>query len=106
MAEPSSDIADRVAALRSRMAAAAAAAGRSPSDVRLLAAALSIQYRELSDHTFNHSAIISLADRDGVVQAQTADLTDAKGTFVTAVRRQVPPGARSDAMPGVEPFTG
>ena len=67
----------------------------SAKDVRLLAAALSIQYRELSDHTFNHSAIISLADRDGVVQAQTADLTDAKGTFVTAVRRQLPPGAQS-----------
>ena len=67
----------------------------SAKDVRLLAAALSIQYRELSDHTFNHSAIISLADRDGVVQAQTADLTDAKGTFVTAVRRLLPSGVHS-----------
>jgi protein SCO1/2 len=67
----------------------------SANDVRLLAAALGIQYRELSDHTFNHSAIISLADRDGVVRAQTADLTDAKGTFVTAVRRQLEPGVQS-----------
>ena len=43
MAEPSSDIADRVAALRSRIAAAAAAAGRSPSDVRLLAATKTVE---------------------------------------------------------------
>ncbi len=67
----------------------------SADDVRLLAAALGIQYRELADHTFNHSAIISIADRDGVVRAQTADLADEKGEFVTAVRRQLairPPG--------------
>jgi protein SCO1 len=42
----------------------------SASDVRLLAAALGIRYRELPDHTFNHSAVITLADRDGVVRAR------------------------------------
>ncbi len=61
----------------------------SASDVRLLAAALGIQYRELADHTFNHSAVISLADREGVVRAQTSDLEDKRGDFVTAVRRQL-----------------
>jgi protein SCO1 len=68
----------------------------SANDVRLLAAALGIQYRELADHTFNHSTIISIADRDGVVRAQTGDLADAKGEFVAAIRRQLaihPPAA-------------
>lgn len=69
----------------------------SAKDVRLLAAALGIQYRELADHTFNHSAIISLADREGVVRAQTSDLADERGGFVAAVRRLLAsdrPGAR------------
>jgi protein SCO1/2 len=61
----------------------------SASDVRLLAAALGIQYRELPDHTFNHSAIIAVTDREGVVRAQTSDLADSKGSFVTAIRRQL-----------------
>jgi len=61
----------------------------SASDVRLLAAALGIQYRELPDHTFSHSAIISVTDRDGVVRARTSDLADSKGSFVTAIRRQL-----------------
>jgi pyridoxal phosphate enzyme (YggS family) len=43
MAEPSSDIAERVATLRNRIAAAAAAAGRSPSEVRLLAATKTVE---------------------------------------------------------------
>ena len=61
----------------------------SASDVRLLAAALGIQYRELADHTFNHTAIISVTDREGVVRAQTSDLADPKGSFVTAIRHQL-----------------
>ncbi len=61
----------------------------SASDVRLLAAALGIQYRELADHTFNHSAVIFLADREGVVRAQTSDLADKRSVFVTAIRHQL-----------------
>jgi protein SCO1/2 len=61
----------------------------SASDVRLLAAALGIQYRELADHSFNHSAIISVTDREGVVRAQTSDLADSRGSFVAAIRRQL-----------------
>jgi protein SCO1 len=81
----------------------------SAPDVRLLAAVLGIQYRELKDHTFNHSAVLSVADRNGIVRAQTSDLSDANGAFVAAVRRQLasplsaPPAARAlddrDASP-------
>ena len=58
----------------------------SANDVRLLAATLGIQYRELPDHSFNHSTIISLADREGVIRDKTSDLSDVKGDFVAAVR--------------------
>ena len=47
-----------------------------------LAVALGIQYRELPDHSFNHSTIISLADRDGTIQDKTTDLSDVDGDFV------------------------
>jgi protein SCO1 len=60
----------------------------SARDVRSLAAALGIQYRELPDHSFNHSAVISVADRGGTVRARTSDLSDADGTFIAAVRLQ------------------
>jgi protein SCO1 len=61
----------------------------SMSDVRLLAAALGIQFRELPDHTFNHSAVISVADRNGTVRARTSELNDLDGTFLTQLRAQV-----------------
>ncbi len=61
----------------------------SANDVRLLAAALGIQYRELADHSFNHSAVISLADREGVVRAKNGNLADERGDFVMAIRRQL-----------------
>ena len=61
----------------------------SSSDVRLLAAALGIQFRELADHTFNHSAVISIADRKGTVRARTSELNDMDGQFLAQVRLQV-----------------
>jgi protein SCO1/2 len=61
----------------------------SANDVRALAVALGIQYRELSDHTFNHSTLISLADRDGVIRDKTTDLNDVNGDFVAAIRNQL-----------------
>lgn len=61
----------------------------SAGDVRLLAAALGIRFRELPDHTFNHSALISLVDRDGVVRAHTSELTATDETFVRAIHVQV-----------------
>ena len=60
----------------------------SARDVRSLAAALGIQYRELPDHSFNHSAVVSVADREGTVRARTSDLNDSDGTFIAAVRLQ------------------
>jgi protein SCO1/2 len=61
----------------------------SARDVRSLAAALGIQYRQLPDHSFNHSAVISVADRGGTIRARTSDLNDSDGTFIAAVRIQV-----------------
>jgi protein SCO1/2 len=61
----------------------------SASDVRALAAALGIRYRELSDHTFNHSAIISVTDRGGTVRARTSEMTGPDAAFIGALRAQV-----------------
>lgn len=43
-------------------------------DVRRLAAALGIQYRQLPDGEFNHSTIITLLAPDGRILAQTSSL--------------------------------
>lgn len=59
------------------------------ADVRMLAAALGIQYRELPDHTFNHSTVICLADREGTVRACTSELNGPDAPFVAAVRAQL-----------------
>jgi protein SCO1 len=61
----------------------------SENNVRALAAALGIRYRELSDHTFNHSAVISVTDSDGTVRARTSELTGPDDTFVVALRAQI-----------------
>jgi protein SCO1 len=61
----------------------------SARDVRSLAAALGIRYRELPDHSFNHSAVLSVTDRAGTIRARTSDLTDSDGTFIAEVRLQV-----------------
>lgn len=44
------------------------------SDVRLLAAALGIQYRRLADGGFNHATVITLLDERGVPRARTSQL--------------------------------
>jgi protein SCO1/2 len=61
----------------------------SASDVRSLAAALGIRYRELADHSFNHSAVISVADRDGTIRNRTSQLTGADKAFLHAVQAQI-----------------
>ena len=61
----------------------------SSGDVRLLAAALGIRYRELEDHTFNHSAVISVTDRSGTVRARTSELTGISNSFLSVVRKQL-----------------
>lgn len=42
--------------------------------VREIAAALGIKYRRLADGSFNHSSVITLLDRSGVVQARVDGL--------------------------------
>ena len=59
------------------------------ADVRTLAAALGIQYRDLPDHTFNHSTVISVADPEGTVRARTSELNGPDPAFVAAVRAQL-----------------
>src|SRR6185437_7806731 len=55
--------------------------------VRLLAAALGIRYRELPDHTFDHSSVVTLADSDGVIRASsTLGLRGADASFLQTVR--------------------
>ena len=61
----------------------------SARDARSLAAALGIQYRELPDHSFKHSAVVSVTDRGGTVRARTSDHKDTDGSFIAAVRLQV-----------------
>jgi protein SCO1/2 len=61
----------------------------SRQDVRLLSAALGVRYRELPDHTYNHSALISLTDADGVVQARMSDVNAQQPDFLRAVHAQL-----------------
>ena len=59
----------------------------SASDVRLLAAALGIQYRRLPDETFSHATLITLLDARGVPFARTTKLGEPEPAFVDALRR-------------------
>ena len=67
----------------------------SAGDVRLLAAALGIRYRELPDHSFNHSAVITLADRDGVVRARAVGVQAADSQFLDTLRSIAAAGSAS-----------
>ncbi|HEY6923518.1 MAG TPA: SUMF1/EgtB/PvdO family nonheme iron enzyme [Steroidobacteraceae bacterium] len=55
-------------------------------DVRALAAVLGVRYRELPDHSFNHSAVIALVDRDGVIKARADGVQGADAAFVKQVQ--------------------
>lgn len=57
------------------------------SDVRLLAAVLNVQYRELPDGQYNHTSVISLVDADGIIRSQTTVLGTPEPQFVAEVRR-------------------
>lgn len=56
------------------------------ADVRALAAVLGVRYRELPDHTFNHSAVIALVDRDGVIKARADGVQGADAPFLRQVQ--------------------
>ena len=64
----------------------------SSTDVRALAAVLGIQFRELEDHSFSHSAVISVTDRAGTVRSRTTDLSGSDEAFVHAMRAQIEDG--------------
>ncbi len=57
-----------------------------PADVRTLAAVLGVRYRELPDQSINHSAVIALVDRDGVIRARTDEVRGADTAFLRQVR--------------------
>jgi len=55
-------------------------------DVRTIAAALGIRYRQLPDLSFSHSSVITLLDRDGVPAARTQVLAAEDPAFVASLR--------------------
>ena len=59
-----------------------------PEDqVRLLAAALNVQYRRLPDGQYNHTSVITLLSPTGVIEKQTSVLGKADVEFVASVRK-------------------
>jgi protein SCO1/2 len=62
-------------------------------NVRVLAATLGIQYRELPDHSFNHSTVITLADQDGRVAARSVGPGAVDAAFLRRVRAIAAAGA-------------
>ncbi len=60
-----------------------------PEDqVRLLAAALNVQYRKLPDGQYNHTSVISLIGPTGVIEKQTSVLGKPDAEFVADVRKR------------------
>ena len=57
-----------------------------PKDVRRLAAALNIQYRQLPDREFNHSTVITLLDAQGRIRKQTSSLLRLDPEFAGALK--------------------
>ena len=61
------------------------------SHVRLLAAALDIQYRRLDDGEFNHASRVILLDRDGRRIASTGKLGEVDPVFIAALKAAIQP---------------
>jgi protein SCO1/2 len=57
-------------------------------DVRLLAAALNVQYRRLPNGDYNHTSIITYLSPDGSVVKQTSLLTHADPELVAALSKE------------------
>lgn len=55
------------------------------ADVRTLAATLGISYRRLENGHYNHSAVITLLDRDGVPRGRIEGLSQAPEALVEAI---------------------
>jgi protein SCO1/2 len=56
-----------------------------PASVRKIAAALDIQYRQLSDGEYNHTTVIVLLDRDGNVAGRTKKMGAVDPAFLKLV---------------------
>lgn len=61
-------------------------------DVRLLAAVLNVQYRQLPDGQYNHTSVISLVGPQGVIEKQTTVLGKPDSEFVADVRKALEKG--------------
>ncbi|MBB6092122.1 protein SCO1/2 [Povalibacter uvarum] len=59
----------------------------SKDDVRLLAAALNVQYRQLPDGQYNHTSVISLLGPQGAIEKQTTVLGKPDQEFVADVSK-------------------
>ena len=57
-----------------------------PASVRKIAAALDIQYRQLSDGEYNHTTVIVLLDRDGNVAGRTKKMGTVDPDFLKLIR--------------------
>ena len=58
----------------------------SANDVRTLAAALGVRYRQLPDRSFSHSSIITLLDSQGVPRARISAPSNELDDFLSHVR--------------------
>lgn len=58
----------------------------SASDVRTLAAALGVKYRQLPDKSFSHSSAVTLLDAEGVARARTSVPSTDRAEFLRRVR--------------------
>ena len=58
----------------------------SPEDVRKIAAVLGIRYRKLPDGEFNHSTVLTLLDRDGVIRARTSRIPGVDEAFLREIK--------------------
>jgi protein SCO1/2 len=68
------------------LGAAFLVAHASATDVRAIAAALGIRYRQLPDGSFSHASVLTLLDRDGVPLARTQVLAAADEAFIATLR--------------------
>lgn len=57
-----------------------------PASVRKIAAALDIQYRQLSDGEYNHTTVIVLLDRDGNVAGRSKKMGAVDPAFLKLIR--------------------
>lgn len=68
-------------------------------DVRRLAAALNIQYRQLPDGEFSHSAVITMLDEQGRLQKQTSSMLRLDPEFTDALKSETATTGNQESVP-------